>query len=165
MVGAMTIRSILRAIVHPRTVTEELSPPSPDTAGTPGLAGSLQIRHVDAGSCNGCELEIASAFGPVYDLERFGVRLVASPRHADALLVTGPVTKNMVGPLMKSFDALPEPRIVIALGDCAANCGVFQGGYGVEGSVDDVLPVDVRIAGCPPDPDAIIRALRGITGR
>jgi len=161
----MTIRSILRAVVHPRKVTEELSPPSPDAAGTPGLAGSLQIRHVDAGSCNGCELEITSAFGPVYDSERFGVRLVASPRHADALLVTGPVTKNMVGPLAKSFDAMPEPRMVIALGDCAANCGVFRGGYGVEGSVEDVLSVDVRIAGCPPDPDTIIRALRGITGR
>src|SRR5665213_4427605 len=122
--------------------------------------GSVQIRHVDAGSCNGCELEVGSAFGPVYDAERFGVRLVASPRHADALLVTGPVTKNMVGPLMKTFEAMPEPRMVIAVGDCARDCGVFRGGYGVEGPVDDVIPVDVHIPGCPPDPDAIVRALR-----
>ncbi len=133
----------------------------------PGVArrGSLQLRHVDAGSCNGCELEIISTFGPVYDAERFGARLVASPRHADALLVTGPVTNNMVGPLEKTFDALPEPRMVIALGDCARDCGVFRDGYGVEGAVSDVLAVDVEIAGCPPHPEAIIDALRGLTGR
>jgi Ni,Fe-hydrogenase III small subunit len=162
---AMTIRSILQAIVHPRTVTEDLGPPSPVAADVPRLAGSLQLRHVDAGSCNGCELEITSTFGPVYDAERFGARLVASPRHADALLVTGPVTKNMVGPLVKTFEAMPEPRMVIALGDCARDCGVFRGGYGVEGSVGDVLPVDLQVPGCPPNPEAIVRALRGLTGR
>jgi Ni,Fe-hydrogenase III small subunit len=162
----MTIRSVLRALRHTEVVTEDLGPPSPVTLGAArALAGSLQLRHVDAGSCNGCELEIASAFGPVYDVERYGVRLVASPRHADALLVTGPVTKNMVGPLTKTFDAMPEPKIVIALGDCALDCGVFGGGYGVEGSVVDVLPVDIEIPGCPPSPEVIVRALRGLTGQ
>lgn len=120
---------------------------------------------MDAGSCNGCELEVTSAFSPVYDAERFGVRLVASPRHADALLVTGPVTKNMASPLEKTFAAMAEPRIVIALGDCARDCGIFRGGYGVHGSVSDVLPVDVHIAGCPPRPQAIIEALRGLSAQ
>src|SRR5438876_9915405 len=89
------------------------------------LAGSVQIRHVDAGSCNGCEIEIGSAFGPVYDAERYGARLVASPRHADVLLVTGPVTRNMADPLRKAYDATPAPKRVLAVGDCARNCGVF----------------------------------------
>ena len=162
----MTIRSVLRALRHTDVVSEDLGPASPVTLeAARTLSGSLQLRHVDAGSCNGCELEIASAFGPVYDVERFGVRLVASPRHADALLVTGPVTKNMVGPLAKTFDAMPQPKIVIALGDCALDCGVFRGGYGVEGSVADVLPVDIEIPGCPPSPEMIVRALRGLSGQ
>src|SRR5271168_4707418 len=113
--------------------------------------GSLQLRHVDAGSCNGCELEIASIFSPTYDAERFGIRLEASPRHADGLLVTGPVTRNMAGPLRKTFEAVPSPRVVVALGDCARNCGVFRGAYGVEGAVSDIVPVDLEIPGCPPD--------------
>ncbi len=124
-----------------------------------------QVRHVDAGSCNGCEIEIASAFGPVYDLERYGVRLVASPRHADVLLVTGPVTRNMVDPLRKAYEAVPSPKRVVALGDCAHDCGVFAGAYGVAGAVSDFIPVDVTIAGCPPTPEAIITALRGLSGR
>ena len=99
-------------------------------------------------------------FGPVYDAERFGVRLVASPRHADALLVTGPVTKNMAVPLAKTLEATPAPKLVIALGDCALNCGAFRDGYGVEGAVGDVVPVDAEVPGCPPDPNAILRALR-----
>ena len=163
----MTIRTVLQALVHRQRVTEDLGAPDP-TSSAPAAAslhGSLQLRHVDAGSCNGCEMEINSAFGPVYDAERFGVRLVASPRHADALLVTGPVTKNMVGPLLKTYEALPEPRLVISLGDCAHNCGVFRGGYGVEGAVNDVLHVDVHVAGCPPHPQAIVEALRGFTRR
>ena len=93
----------------------------------------MQIRHVDAGSCNGCEVEIGAAFGPVYDAERYGARLVASPRHADALLVTGPVTRNMAEPLRRTFEAVPEPGLVVAVGDCARNCGVFAGAYGVVG--------------------------------
>ena len=127
--------------------------------------GSLQLRHVDAGSCNGCELEIASCFSPTYDAERFGVRLEASPRHADGLLVTGPVTHNMADPLRKTYEAVPEPKLVVAVGDCARDCGVFRGAYGVAGAVADVVPVDVEIPGCPPDPEAIIAALRGLSGR
>ena len=117
-----------------------------------GVRGSLQIRHVDAGSCNGCEVEISGAFGPVYDAERFGARLVASPRHADALLVTGVVTHNMAGPLRTTVDATPRPRVVIACGDCALNRGVFGDAYGVVGAVGEVVPVDVEIPGCPPTP-------------
>jgi Ni,Fe-hydrogenase III small subunit len=127
--------------------------------------GSLQLRHVDAGSCNGCELEIASCFSPAYDAERFGIRLEASPRHADGLLVTGPVTHNMADPLRKTYEAVPEPKLVVALGDCARDCGVFRGAYGVAGAVADVVPVDVEIPGCPPDPEAIIAALRSLSGR
>ncbi|WP_327635220.1 oxidoreductase [Kribbella sp. NBC_00482] len=129
------------------------------------LRGSVQVRHVDAGSCNGCELEIGSAFGPVYDAERYGARLVASPRHADVLLVTGPVTRNMADPLRKAYDATPAPKRVVAVGDCAHDCGVFAGGYGVEGAVADVIPVDGVVRGCPPEPPQIIEALRDLTGR
>ncbi len=129
------------------------------------LGGSVQIRHVDAGSCNGCEIEIGQAFSPVYDAERYGARLVASPRHADVLTVTGPVTVNMAGPLRKTYEAMPEPRIVVAVGDCAKDCGLFAGGHGVAGPVADVVPVDVHIPGCPPEPAAIVAALRGLTGR
>lgn len=144
----------------------EPAPPRPkDKPPKPELAGSVQIRHVDAGSCNGCELEIASVFGPVHDAERYGARLVASPRHADALLVTGPVTRNMESALRRTYEAAPEPKVVIALGDCARNCGVFAGAYGVAGAVSDVVPVDVEVPGCPPRPEDITKALRGLTGR
>jgi Ni,Fe-hydrogenase III small subunit len=129
------------------------------------LQGSLQVRHVDAGSCNGCEIEIGQAFSPVYDAERFGTRLVASPRHADAITVTGPVTVNMAAALRATYEAMPEPRLVIAIGDCARNCGAFAGGHAVVGPVDDVVPVDVHVPGCPPEPDQIVAALRGLTGR
>jgi Ni,Fe-hydrogenase III small subunit len=135
---------------------------SPPTAAS--LHRSLQVRQVDAGSCNGCEAEFAAAFGPVYDVERFGVRLVASPRHADALVVTGPVTRNMAEPLRKTWEATPAPKLVVALGDCARDCGVFAGGYGVVGPVADVVPVDLEIPGCPPSPDTIVAALRSIAG-
>ncbi|MEQ4721797.1 NADH-quinone oxidoreductase subunit NuoB [Nonomuraea sp. B19D2] len=149
--------------------TGRVAEPTPERTETgskaPELGGSVQIRHVDAGSCNGCEVEIASAFGPVYDAERYGARLVASPRHADALIVTGPVTRNMEVALRRTYEAVPEPRMVVALGDCARNCGVFAGAYGVAGAVADVVPVDVEVPGCPPRPEAIVEALRGLTGR
>jgi formate hydrogenlyase subunit 7 len=145
----------------------EPAPAAPDVTLPPptGITGSLQLRHVDAGSCNGCELEISGAFSPMYDAERFGARLVASPRHADALLATGVVTHNMYQPLLNTLHALPEPRIVIAVGDCACNGGVFTKGYGVVGPVGDVVPVDVEVPGCPPTPQEIITALRKVTGR
>jgi Ni,Fe-hydrogenase III small subunit len=139
--------------------------PTPVIEAVAGVRGSLQIRHVDAGSCNGCEVEISGAFGPVYDAERFGARLVASPRHADALLVTGVVTRNMAEPLRNTVAATPQPRVVIACGDCALNRGVFAEGYGVVGAVNEVVSVDVEIPGCPPTPADIITALRTVTGK
>jgi Ni,Fe-hydrogenase III small subunit len=161
----MSLASAWRALRGARRVSETLQPNPSATAGPSEIAGSLQLRHVDAGSCNGCELEITSALGPVYDAERFGARLVASPRHADGLIVTGPVTHNMVGPLRKTLEATPRPCVVIALGDCARDCGVFRSGYGVVGAVADVIDVDVTIPGCPPEPTVIIEALRGLTRR
>lgn len=143
----------------------EPAPPRPAGQRLAGWGGSVQLRHVDAGSCNGCEIEIGQAFGPVYDAERYGARLVASPRHADALLVTGPVTRNMAEPLRRTYEAVPGPKRVVAVGDCARDCGVFAGAYGVAGPVSDVVPVDVEVAGCPPEPAAIVAALRGLTGR
>ena len=141
-------------------------PPSGDSpAAATEFGGSVQIRHVDAGSCNGCEVEIGAAFGPVYDAERYGARLVASPRHADALLVTGVVTRNMAEPLKRTFEAVPDPKVVVAVGDCARNCGVFARAYGVVGAVGDVVPVDLEIPGCPPRPEAIVDAVRKLTGR
>jgi formate hydrogenlyase subunit 7 len=145
----------------------EPAPDAPAAAIAPptGVAGSLQLRHVDSGSCNGCELEISGAFSPLYDAERFGARLVASPRHADALLATGVVTRNMRQPLLNTLQAVPEPRVVIAVGDCACNGGVFAEGYGVVGPVGDVVPVDVEVPGCPPTPAQIVAALRTVTNR
>lgn len=148
-----------------RVVEPAVAAPSEVVNPPAGVKGSLQIRHVDAGSCNGCEVEISGAFGPVYDAERFGARLVASPRHADALLVTGVVTRNMAEPLRITEEATPQPRVVIACGDCALNRGVFRDAYGVVGAVGEVVPVDVEIAGCPPTPSDIVAALRSVTGR
>jgi len=120
---------------------------------------SLHIREVDAGSCNGCEIEIAALNNPYYDLERFGLHFVASPRHADCLLVTGPVTRNMADPLRRTYEATPAPKLVVAVGDCARDCGIFAGGYGVLGPVSAVVPVDVVVAGCPPTPHMILSGL------
>ena len=117
---------------------------------------SLHIREVDAGSCNGCELEIGALNNPYYDLERFGMHFVASPRHADCLLVTGPVTRNMADPLKRTYDATPAPKIVVAIGDCAHDCGVFKGGYAVMGPVSSILPVDAVVHCCPPAPCEIL---------
>lgn len=120
---------------------------------------SLHIREVDAGSCNACELEITALSSPVYDAERFGIHFVASPRHADILLVTGPVTRQMELALKKTYEAAPDPRIVVAMGDCAVHCGVFAGSYAVVGPVESVIPVDIKVPGCPPSPTALLRAL------
>ena len=123
------------------------------------LGRALGIRQVDAGSCNGCELEITGMTSPLYDLERFGMHFVASPRHADMLLVTGPVTLNMEVPLRMTYEATPAPKIVVAVGDCAQTCGVFKGSYAVAGSVDTVIPVDAFVHGCPTAPAAILRGI------
>ena len=123
------------------------------------LGRALAIREVDAGSCNGCEIEITGLSSPVYDSERFGIHFVASPRHADMLLVTGPVTRNMEIPLRKTYEATPDPKLVVAVGDCAQTCGVFRGSYAVAGSVDQVIPVDVFVPGCPPEPADILRGI------
>src|ERR1700687_2398247 len=120
---------------------------------------SLAIREVDAGSCNGCELEIHALNNAVYDCERFGMKFVASPRHADVLLVTGPVTRNMKVALERTYAATPDPKFVVAVGDCGCGCGVFEGSYAVIGAVGKVIPVDLHIHGCPPTPSALLQGL------
>ncbi|MCX5710227.1 MAG: NADH-quinone oxidoreductase subunit B family protein [Candidatus Omnitrophica bacterium] len=120
---------------------------------------SLHIREVDTGSCAACESEIISANNPIYDLQRFGINFVASPRHADCLLVTGPVSKNMLVALKKTYETMPGPKFVITCGDCALNGGLFKDSYYVEGAVKDILPVALHIPGCPPSPTAIISSL------
>jgi Ni,Fe-hydrogenase III small subunit/formate hydrogenlyase subunit 6/NADH:ubiquinone oxidoreductase subunit I len=129
------------------------------------LGRSLHIRQVDAGSCNGCEVEIQGLNSPVYDLERFGIHFVASPRHADLLLVTGPVTRNMELALRKTHDATPEPRVVVAVGACGCSGGIFGRNYATCGGVDSVLPVDVYIPGCPPAPHALLHGILLAIGR
>jgi Ni,Fe-hydrogenase III small subunit len=128
----------------------------------PDHAASLAIRHVDAGSCNGCEHELTLLSSPYYDLQRFGIGIVASPRHADVLLVTGPVTSRMHEPLLVAYAAMPEPRRVAALGDCALGCNVLGAADTIVGPLDTVLPVDLRIPGCPPTPEVIAQALLGL---
>ncbi len=130
-----------------------------DRAARRRLGRSLSIREVDAGSCNGCELEIHALNNAVYDLERFGLRFVASPRHADVLLVTGPVTRNMREALARTYHATPDPKWVVAVGDCALDGGLFSGSYAVVGGVSAVLPVDLHIPGCPPRPMQLLKGL------
>ncbi len=130
-----------------------------DRAARRRLGRSLSIREVDAGSCNGCELEIHALNNAFYDLERFGLRFVASPRHADVLLVTGPVTKNMREALERTYNATPGPKWVVAVGDCAVDGGIFSGSYAVVGGVKNVVPVDLHIRGCPPNPRQLLSGL------
>jgi len=130
-----------------------------DAAARRRMGRSLAIRQVDAGSCNACELEIHALNNAFYDLERFGLSFVASPRHADVLLVTGPVTKNMAEALRRTFNATPSPKWVVSVGGCALDGGVFAGSYAVAGGVGDVIPVDLHVPGCPPTPTALLRAL------
>ena len=161
-------RTLLESFTH-GPLTEP--PPEPDDAALAELARnvdraaraklgrSLSIRQVDAGSCNGCELEIHALSNAFYDLERFGLRFVASPRHADVLMVTGPVTNNMREALLRTYHATPDPKWVIALGACAVDGGVFAGSDAVAGGVHDVVPVDLHIRGCPPSPSQILKGL------
>jgi len=129
------------------------------------LGRSLSIRQVDAGSCNGCELEIHALNNAFYDLERFGLRFVASPRHADVLMVTGPVTKNMREALERTYVATPGPKWVVAVGDCARDGGIFSGSYACVGGVSAVVPVDLHIRGCPPNPTALLQGLIALLER
>jgi Ni,Fe-hydrogenase III small subunit len=125
----------------------------------PTQSGSLAVRHVDAGSCNGCEHELGAAANPYYDMARFGLSITASPRHADVLLITGPVTTRMRNALLMAYESMPEPRLVAALGDCALGCGLLGLANCHEAGVSNILPVDVKIPGCPPSPEVIARAL------
>ena len=138
---------------------------SVDRAARRRLGRSLSIREVDAGSCNGCELEIHALNNAFYDLERFGLRFVASPRHADVLMVTGPVTMNMREALARTYHATPDPKWVVAVGDCAADGGIFSGSYAVVGGVSGVVPVDLHIRGCPPRPIQLLQGLLALLER
>jgi Ni,Fe-hydrogenase III small subunit len=129
------------------------------------FGGSLAIREVDAGSCNACELEIHALSNPFYDLERFGLKFVASPRHADLLLVTGPVTRNMQEALRRTYDATPSPKWVVAVGGCALDGGLYRESYACVGGVSEVLPVDLHIPGCPPAPKTLLKGLLGLMRR
>jgi Ni,Fe-hydrogenase III small subunit len=163
------MRKLLFESLFQSALTE--APPAPDDAALAELAHSLDraarrrlgrslsIREVDAGSCNGCELEIHALNNAFYDLERFGLRFVASPRHADVLMVTGPVTKNMREALERTYAATPDPKWVVAVGDCAFDGGLFAGSYAVTGGVSQVVPVDLHIRGCPPSPTTLLKGL------
>lgn len=167
-------KTLLESLTH-GPLTEPA--PAPDQAALAELAQSvnraaraklgrsLSIREVDAGSCNGCELEIHALSNAFYDLERLGLRFVASPRHADVLLVTGPVTKNMREALLRTYNATPDPKWVVAVGTCAADGGIFAGSYAVAGGVKDVVPVDLHIRGCPPSPTELLKGLLALLTR
>jgi Ni,Fe-hydrogenase III small subunit len=129
------------------------------------LGGSLHVRHLDAGSCNGCDWEIAALLNPYHDVQRLGIDFVASPRHADLLLVTGVMTRNLEEAAIRTYEAMPEPRLVVAVGACAISGGVFAGSYAHRSGIGDVLPVDVFVPGCPPRPEALIEGLLVAVGR
>src|SRR4029077_6055576 len=129
------------------------------------LGRSLSIREVDAGSCNGCELEILALNNAYYDVERFGIRFVASPRHADVLMITGPVTRNMREAVERAYEAMPDPKWVVAVGDCARDGGCFAGSYAVVGGASQVIPVDLHIPGCPPTPTVMLQGLLALLER
>jgi Ni,Fe-hydrogenase III small subunit len=161
--------NILRSRLFKGVVTKKIAPGASDAYEAAGVelkrliakkfGRSLNIREVDTGSCAACESEIIACGNPLYDIQRFGINFVASPRHADCLLVTGPVSKNMSVALKRTYAAMPGPKFVISLGDCAFDGGLFKGSYYVEGGVRGILPVVLHIPGCPPDPETIIKSL------
>ncbi|MGA7801834.1 MAG: NADH-quinone oxidoreductase subunit NuoB [Gammaproteobacteria bacterium] len=165
---------VLAKIARTGQVTEPAPPPGGEAFEALGnrlreeigarFRGSLAIRAVDAGSCNGCELEIHALNNPFYDVERFGVHFVASPRHADLLLVTGPVSRHMADALKRTYDATPDPKLVIAVGDCGASGGEFGVSYASCGRVANVIPVDAVVHGCPPTPEALVGAILAAVG-
>ncbi|MGE0035399.1 MAG: NADH-quinone oxidoreductase subunit B family protein [Xanthobacteraceae bacterium] len=156
---SLTRRPLTEAAPAPEDAALAELAQSLDRAARRNLGRSLSIREVDAGCCNGCELEIHALNNAFYDLERFGLRFVASPRHADVLMVTGPVTKNMREALQRTYNATPDPKWVVAVGDCARDGGLFAGSYAVEGGVAKVVPVDLHITGCPPRPIDLLKGL------
>src|SRR6202158_3011524 len=169
------MRKLLFESLFRRPFTEQ-APSSDDTAvaelatavgraARRRLGRSLSIREVDAGSCNGCELEIHALNSAYYDVERFGLRFVASPRHADVLLVTGPATTNMREALERTYHATPNPKWVVAVGDCARDGGLFAGSYACVGGIGAVLPVDLHIGGCPPSPTSLLKGLLALLER
>lgn len=169
------MRTLLLRSLFARPVT--IDPPSPEDAALSEIGRALEararklfgrsltIREVDAGSCNACELEIHALNNPIYDVERFGIKFAASPRHADVLLVTGPVSKNMKVALERTYEATPAPKWVVAVGDCACGCGVFAQSYATVGSVAAVIPVDLHIKGCPPRPLDLLKGLLALLDR
>jgi Ni,Fe-hydrogenase III small subunit len=158
------LHKVDRRLVSPETDVESMGKKARETIQKI-LGRSLAIREVDAGSCNGCELEILALNNPVHDIERFGIQFVASPRHADMLLVTGPVTRNMELALLKTHRAMAEPKVVVAVGACGISGGIFAENYASLGCVDKVLPVDVYIPGCPPRPQALLHGILLAVGR
>jgi Ni,Fe-hydrogenase III small subunit len=161
----MSANQLARLIAHGGRIAEPAPPAPALAAGAEVFGGSVQVRFINAGGCSDCALEVMSAFGPVYDVERYGIRLVASPRHADVLLITGAVTRNILEPLRRTIEATPTPRFVIAVGDCAITGGVAGAGYGVVGPVSSIVDVDLEVPGSPPEPAQIVEALRRMTGR
>jgi len=162
------MHKIALRMLHAGIVTEPARAPDPalralsqrlETLALERLGRALAVRHVDAGSCNGCELEIHALCNPYYNLEGLGMKFVASPRHADLLLVTGPVSRNMEQALLRTYAAVPEPKLVVAVGDCGCSGGIFGESYASRGRVSNVLPVDVAVPGCPQQPAAILQAI------
>src|SRR5882724_8308734 len=159
LLESLTLGTLTEAAPAPDAAALAELAQSVDRAARARLGRSLSIRHVDAGSCNGCELEIHALGNAFYDLERLGLHFVASPRHADVLMVTGPVTKNMREALIRTYNATPAPKWVIAVGDSAVDGGIFAGSYAVAGGVNNAVPVDLHIRGCPPPPAEILKGL------
>jgi Ni,Fe-hydrogenase III small subunit len=167
-------RTLFQSVTRPPLTEPAPAPNDPELAALAAeikiaadarLGRSLAIRHVDAGSCNACELEIHALSNAFYDIERFGFRFVASPRHADVLMVTGPVTRNMQEALQRTYDAMPAPKWVVAAGACALDGSLYAGGYACADGVASVMPVDLAIPGCPPTPTALLKGLLALMTR